>query len=149
MGELIVPGQRDGRPLSNMAMNMLLRRLKALVSQPLRGLRHSPAGVMVKSAGCFVPRSSCVSVGWSSTSKRRSAAASAPCAVAAVRRFRAAHGIGYPTLLAGPMDKTLASKAVPQLDAVRAYRETRLPAPIITRGWTTTSAACRWGCTPW
>jgi thiol-disulfide isomerase/thioredoxin len=42
-------------------------------------------------------------------------------AVAAVRRFRAAHGIRYPTLLAGPMDKTLASKAVPQLDAVRAY----------------------------
>jgi integrase len=31
-GDLIFPGQRDGRPLSNMAMNMLLRRLKAEVT---------------------------------------------------------------------------------------------------------------------
>jgi hypothetical protein len=40
---------------------------------------------------------------------------------AAIERFRRAHGIEYPTLLAGPMDKALAARAVPQLDAVRAY----------------------------
>lgn len=42
-------------------------------------------------------------------------------AVAAVRRFRAAHGIAYPTLLAGIADKASASAALPQLDAVVAY----------------------------
>jgi hypothetical protein len=47
--------------------------------------------------------------------------ADAAKAVAAIRRFRAATGIGYPTLLAGQADKALASKALPQLDAVRAY----------------------------
>ena len=42
-------------------------------------------------------------------------------AVAAVRRFRTAHGIAYPTLLAGIADKASASAALPQLDAVVAY----------------------------
>ncbi|HET9693470.1 MAG TPA: TlpA disulfide reductase family protein [Steroidobacteraceae bacterium] len=42
-------------------------------------------------------------------------------AVAAIRRFRGAHAIDYPTLVAGRMDKALASAALPQLDAVRAY----------------------------
>jgi thiol-disulfide isomerase/thioredoxin len=42
-------------------------------------------------------------------------------AVAAVRRFRAAQGIAYPTLVAGVADKTQASAALPQLDAVVAY----------------------------
>jgi thiol-disulfide isomerase/thioredoxin len=42
-------------------------------------------------------------------------------AVAAVRRFRAANAIDYPTLVAGRMDKGLASAALPQLEAVRAY----------------------------
>lgn len=42
-------------------------------------------------------------------------------AAAAIGRFRHAHGIGYPTLLAGPADKARASQALPQLDAVRAY----------------------------
>ncbi len=42
-------------------------------------------------------------------------------AVAAVNRFRAAHGIGYPTLLAGEADKAKAAAALPQLDAVLAY----------------------------
>lgn len=42
-------------------------------------------------------------------------------AVAAVQRFRAAHGIGYPTLIAGTADKAKASVALPQLDAVLAY----------------------------
>jgi integrase len=32
IGDLVFPGQRDGRPLSNMAMNMFLRRLKADVT---------------------------------------------------------------------------------------------------------------------
>lgn len=40
---------------------------------------------------------------------------------AAVQRFRAAYQIEYPTLIAGPMDKTQASQALPQLDGVRAY----------------------------
>ncbi len=42
-------------------------------------------------------------------------------AVAAVRRFRDAQGIAYPTLIAGVADKTKASAALPQLDAVVAY----------------------------
>ena len=42
-------------------------------------------------------------------------------AAAAVQRFRSARGIDYPTLIAGPMDKSEASKILPQLDAVRAY----------------------------
>jgi thiol-disulfide isomerase/thioredoxin len=42
-------------------------------------------------------------------------------AVAAVRRFRTAYGITYPTLIAGTADKTKAAAAVPQLDAVLAY----------------------------
>ena len=42
-------------------------------------------------------------------------------AVAAVNRFRAAHGIGYPTLIAGEADKAKAAAALPQLDAVLAY----------------------------
>lgn len=40
---------------------------------------------------------------------------------AAVQRFRAAHGVEYPTLIAGTMDKRAASAALPQLDGVRAY----------------------------
>lgn len=40
---------------------------------------------------------------------------------AAVQRFRAAHGLEYPTPIAGPMDERLASQALPQLDGVRAY----------------------------
>lgn len=40
---------------------------------------------------------------------------------AAVQRFRVAHGIDYPTLIAGTMDKRVASAALPQLDGVRAY----------------------------
>lgn len=42
-------------------------------------------------------------------------------AVAAIGRFREAHRIEYPTLVAGRMEKPLASAALPQLDAVRAY----------------------------
>lgn len=42
-------------------------------------------------------------------------------AVAAVNRFRAAHGISYPTLLAGEADKAKAGAAIAQLDAVLAY----------------------------
>jgi thiol-disulfide isomerase/thioredoxin len=42
-------------------------------------------------------------------------------AVAAVQRFRAAYGIGYPTLIAGTADKTKAAAVLPQLDAVLAY----------------------------
>jgi peroxiredoxin len=42
-------------------------------------------------------------------------------AVAAVKRFRAAHGIGYPTLIAGEADKAKAAAVLPQLDAVLAY----------------------------
>lgn len=42
-------------------------------------------------------------------------------AVAAVQRFRAAYGIGYPTLIAGLADKTKASAVLPSLDAVLAY----------------------------
>jgi len=42
-------------------------------------------------------------------------------AAAAVNRFRAAYGIGYPTLIAGAADKTKAAVALPQLDAVLAY----------------------------
>lgn len=42
-------------------------------------------------------------------------------AAAAVRRFREAHGVGYLTLIAGRADKAAASRALPQLDAVRAY----------------------------
>ena len=42
-------------------------------------------------------------------------------AVAAVQRFRAAYGIGYPTLIAGTADKMKAAAALPQLDAVHAY----------------------------
>jgi thiol-disulfide isomerase/thioredoxin len=42
-------------------------------------------------------------------------------AVAAVQRFRAAYGIGYPTLIAGTADKMKAAAALPQLDAVLAY----------------------------
>jgi thiol-disulfide isomerase/thioredoxin len=45
-------------------------------------------------------------------------------AVAAVRRFRAATGIEYPTLIAGTSDKESATRALPQLDAVRAYPTT-------------------------
>lgn len=45
-------------------------------------------------------------------------------AVAAIRRFRDATGIEYPTLLAGPADKAKASAALPQLEAVRAYPTT-------------------------
>ena len=40
---------------------------------------------------------------------------------AAVQRFRAAHRIEYPTLIAGPMDKASAAQALPQLDGIRAY----------------------------
>jgi hypothetical protein len=47
--------------------------------------------------------------------------ADAAKAMAAIRRFRKATGIEYPTLLAGPADKEAASAALPQLDAVRAY----------------------------
>ena len=42
-------------------------------------------------------------------------------AAAAVNRFRAAHEITYPTLIAGEADKAKAGAAVPQLDAVLAY----------------------------
>ena len=42
-------------------------------------------------------------------------------AAAAVRRFRAAHGIDYTTLLAGPYDKAQAAVALPPLDAVPAF----------------------------
>jgi thiol-disulfide isomerase/thioredoxin len=42
-------------------------------------------------------------------------------AVAAVKRFRAAHGIEYPTLIAGEADKAKASAVLPRLDAVLAY----------------------------
>jgi thiol-disulfide isomerase/thioredoxin len=42
-------------------------------------------------------------------------------AIAAIRRFRDATGIEYPTLLAGGADKTHASTVLPQLAAVRAY----------------------------
>jgi thiol-disulfide isomerase/thioredoxin len=42
-------------------------------------------------------------------------------AVAAVQRFRAAYGVGYPTLIAGEADKKKASAVLPQLDAVLAY----------------------------
>jgi hypothetical protein len=42
-------------------------------------------------------------------------------AAAAVRRFRAAHAIEYPTLVAGVSDKASASAALPQLDAVTAF----------------------------
>ncbi len=42
-------------------------------------------------------------------------------AVQAVQRFRQAHGIQYPTLIAGEADKARASAALPQLDAVAAF----------------------------
>jgi hypothetical protein len=42
-------------------------------------------------------------------------------AVTAVRRFRAAAGIDYPTLIAGEADRATASAALPQLEAVVAY----------------------------
>jgi thiol-disulfide isomerase/thioredoxin len=42
-------------------------------------------------------------------------------AVGAVRRFRNAHGITYPTLIAGEAAKDKASAALPQLEAVTAY----------------------------
>jgi thiol-disulfide isomerase/thioredoxin len=42
-------------------------------------------------------------------------------AAAAVRRFRTAHGLTYATLVAGPSDRSAASRALPQLDGVRAY----------------------------
>jgi peroxiredoxin len=42
-------------------------------------------------------------------------------AVAAVQRFRAAHDIRYPTLIAGEADPAKASAVLPQLDAVVAY----------------------------
>ncbi len=42
-------------------------------------------------------------------------------ATQAVRRFRAAHGIGYRTLIAGEADEAKASAALPQLEAVVAY----------------------------
>jgi thiol-disulfide isomerase/thioredoxin len=45
-------------------------------------------------------------------------------AAAAIRRFRDATGIDYPTLLAGGADKDLAAAALPQLEAVRAYPTT-------------------------
>jgi thiol-disulfide isomerase/thioredoxin len=45
----------------------------------------------------------------------------APRAMAAIRRFRDATGIEYPTLLAGGADKVQASAVLPQLAAVRAY----------------------------
>jgi hypothetical protein len=45
-------------------------------------------------------------------------------AAAAVKRFRAATGVTYPTLIAGVADKTKAGAAVPQLDAVLAYPTT-------------------------
>ncbi|HXW09762.1 MAG TPA: TlpA disulfide reductase family protein [Steroidobacteraceae bacterium] len=45
-------------------------------------------------------------------------------AVAAIRRFRDATGIDYPTLLAGGADKAKAAAALPQLEAVRAYPTT-------------------------
>ena len=45
-------------------------------------------------------------------------------AAAAVRRFRDATGIEYPTLLAGDADKGQAAAALPQLDGVRAYPTT-------------------------
>lgn len=41
-------------------------------------------------------------------------------AVVAVKRFRAAYGIEYPTLIAGEADKAKAAVALPQLDAVLA-----------------------------
>lgn len=40
---------------------------------------------------------------------------------AAVQRFRASHRIEYPTAIAGRMGKQEASRALPQLDGVRAY----------------------------
>jgi thiol-disulfide isomerase/thioredoxin len=42
-------------------------------------------------------------------------------AVQAVKRFRQAHGIQYPTLIAGEAAKAQASAALPQLDAVAAF----------------------------
>ena len=39
----------------------------------------------------------------------------------AVKRFRTAYGIGYPTLIAGEADKAKAAAVLPQLDAVLAY----------------------------
>jgi thiol-disulfide isomerase/thioredoxin len=42
-------------------------------------------------------------------------------AVVAVKRFRAAYGIEYPTLIAGEAAKAKAAAALPQLDAVLAY----------------------------
>ncbi len=42
-------------------------------------------------------------------------------AARAVQRFRQAHGIRYPTLIAGEADKAKASAALPQLDAVAAF----------------------------
>jgi AhpC/TSA family len=42
-------------------------------------------------------------------------------AVNAVQRFRAAHDIRYPTLIAGEADKAKASAALPQLEAVVAF----------------------------
>jgi thiol-disulfide isomerase/thioredoxin len=45
-------------------------------------------------------------------------------AVPAVQRFRTARGIDYPTLIAGTSGKAEASRAVPQLDGVKAYPTT-------------------------
>jgi hypothetical protein len=45
-------------------------------------------------------------------------------AAAAIRRFRSARGIEYPTLVAGRMETASAASALPQLDAVRAYPTT-------------------------
>jgi hypothetical protein len=45
-------------------------------------------------------------------------------AAAAIRRFRSARGIEYPTLVAGRMETASAAAALPQLDAVRAYPTT-------------------------
>ena len=42
-------------------------------------------------------------------------------AVQAVQRFRTAHDVGYPTLIAGEADKAKASSALPQLEAVVAF----------------------------
>jgi thiol-disulfide isomerase/thioredoxin len=42
-------------------------------------------------------------------------------AAVAVQRFRDARGIGYPTLIVGRSDMAEASRALPQLEAVRAY----------------------------
>jgi thiol-disulfide isomerase/thioredoxin len=42
-------------------------------------------------------------------------------AAQAVQRFRTARGIGYPTLIAGTSGKAEASRALPQLDGVKAY----------------------------